>query len=76
MKCPKCGAEFEPRQGNQKYCGKKCLKQAHRRRYYEKHKEQCRAYNREYSRAYYAAHKEEILLKAKRRRWYGVSGVR
>ena len=39
MTCPICGAEFERRQNNQKYCSKKCLKVAENRRWRSKHRD-------------------------------------
>ena len=62
MKCPECGAEFEPKVHNQKYYGAECLKRKHRKeqaRYIEKKG------GNEYRRAQYQLNREKLCLQQK-----------
>ena len=45
MKCLNCGCEFEPRHVSQKYCSKQCHFRYNSRKYYERHRERCKAAN-------------------------------
>ena len=73
-RCAFCGAEFEIRDRRQKYCSAKCRSRAGWQRYFADPGNRAKILARR--RAHYWAHREEELLAAKRRRWYGVSGVR
>ena len=69
-KCLRCGEEYKPASGNQKYCPG-CQRAAWRekqrvssRRYEESHRE----WRREYDRRWRLAHREQIRVKDKIRR--------
>jgi len=72
MTCPICGAEFERRQHNQKYCSRKCMRVAWKRRGRSNHG--CRDLAAEAHACSHLASNETIMRSPRKPK--GVSAVR
>jgi len=65
--CLRCGKEFIPTSGSQKYCPecRAILNNERSKKYYQLHKKERAQYDKEKHKQYYQAHKQEIIEKAK-----------